>query len=186
MQPGYPGSGQDPYGQQPPYSDPYAQPQYQPQYPQQPPADPTAAPATPTGQQPGQPPQYQDPYASPTSGAPYPTSGPGYPGAAPYQMAGYGGPTAGPQQSNTQGLLAMIFGIASIPGVCCSIVGLGLGIAAVILGVLGMKKADAGQASNRGQALAGVICGAIGAVLSIASIVVEIVVHPSFNFPTAP
>ncbi|NJC70218.1 DUF4190 domain-containing protein [Planosporangium thailandense] len=185
MQPGYPGSGQDPYGQQPPYTDPYAQPQYQPQQPQQPPADPTAAP---TGQQPEQPPQYQAPYPPPASGEPYPTSGPGYPSATPYPIAGYGAPTGTPQQNNTQGLLAMIFGIVALPGaLCCSIVGLGLGIAAVVLGRLGMKKAEAGQASNRGQALAGVICGAIGAVLAIVSIILVFVLRlNNFSFPTAP
>jgi hypothetical protein len=187
MQPGYPGSGQDPYGQQPPYSDPYAQPQYppQPQSPQphdpygspQPPQyqDPYAQPQPPQYQDPyaqPQPPQYQDPYGQPTSGSPYPTSGGSYPGAPQYPMAGYGAPMGPPaQQNNTLGLVSMILGIVSIPAVCCSILGILAGAAAVVLGVLGMRKAAAGQASNRGQALAGVICGSIGLVLSVVSII---------------
>jgi hypothetical protein len=108
MQPGYPPSGQDPYGQQQPYQDPYGQPQYgqqppysQPQYGQpgygqypdpnqQPQQQPYQDPyAQPQQQQPYQDPYaqpqqqqpYQDPYAQPqqVSGNPYPTSGNPYP-----------------------------------------------------------------------------------------------------------
>jgi hypothetical protein len=201
MQPGYPGSGQDPYGQQPPYTDPYAQPQYPPQ--QQPPADPTAQsqeqqpqqppqpPADPAAQQPQQPqhqdPQHLDPYAQPTSGSPYPTSGPGYPPDAPYPVPGYGAPMAPPpQQNNNLGLTAMILGIISIPfAACCAFVGFFLGVAGLVLGILGMKKAGAGEANNRGQALTGVICGAIGLVLSIGSVIAVLTLNLP-NFPTSP
>jgi hypothetical protein len=200
MQPGYPGPGQDPYGQQQPqYNDPYGQPQYpqQPQY-----TDPYAQPQ----------PQYQDPYAQPpTSGSPYPGSPPPYPGSPPpypgspppypgspppypgspqaypgspqayqYPVAGYGAPP--PQatgQNNTLGILALIFGILAIPsGICCSLLALLPGGAGVVLGMLGMRKANEGQASNRGMALTGVICGGIGAVLGIAMFVLSLV----FNF----
>jgi uncharacterized protein DUF4190 len=191
MQPGYPGSGQDPYSeQQPPYTDPYAQPQYPPpQY-----SDPYAQPQPP----------YADPYAQPqptsgnpypTSGNPYPTSGnpyptscnpyptsPGYAGPPPYPAApqypvagygtgygtGYGAPGGVPQQNNALGLLALILGIVSIPlGFCCSFFGAPFGIAGVVLGILGMKRANEGRANNRGQALAGLICGAAGIVMVI-------------------
>jgi hypothetical protein len=82
MQPGYPGSGQDPYNQQPP-SDPFGNPNYGQYPPQQP--DPYAQPpasGAPYGQQPasgapyGQPDPYAQPPAEysvqpPTSGQPY-------------------------------------------------------------------------------------------------------------------
>lgn len=178
MQPGYPGSGEDPYGQQqPPYNDPYAQPQY-PQYPQQPPyTDPYAQP---------QQPQYQDPYAQPqpTSGNPYPTSGSPYPSSPPaypsYPVAGYGAPAPSSNQSNVLGILALIFGIASIPLSCCYI-GLLSGGAGAVLGFLGMKKADQGLATNKGMALAGAICGGIGVAISLAWIV--LVVFLNVNSP---
>jgi hypothetical protein len=186
MQPGYPGSGQDPYGQQQPYSDPYSQPEYQqqPQY-QQPPQYPqyTDPYAQPPGQQQQpqypQPPSYQDPYAQPqpTSGNPYPTSGNPYPTSPPaytaYPVAGYGAPA--PQQGNQNvfGILALILGIVSIPAACCYL-GLLLGGAAVVLGIVGMKKATEGQATNRGMALAGVICGGVGVVLVIGYIVLRV------------
>jgi hypothetical protein len=127
MQPGYPGPGQDPYGQQPPHTDPYAQPQYSPQQPQpeqpqqprpeqpeqpEPHQQPEPPAYPPPGQQSEQPPQYQDPYAQPTSGGPYPPSGTGYPpsgtgyppsgtgypSATPYPQAGYGAPMGAPPQ----------------------------------------------------------------------------------------
>jgi hypothetical protein len=179
MQPGYPGPGQDPYGQQqPPYSDPYAQPQYPPTQPQPPQyQDPYAQP---------QPPQYQDPYGQPqpTSGSPYPTSGGAYPTSGSpypsYPVAGYGAPPPqGGGQSNVLGILALILGIVSIPTACCYL-GIALGGAAAVLGFLGMKKADQGQASNRGMALAGAICGAAGFVLGIVLIILQV----ALNFST--
>ncbi|MET7400081.1 DUF4190 domain-containing protein [Dactylosporangium sp. NPDC005572] len=168
---GYPPPGQDPYGQQP-NQDPYGQPQYgQPQYgqPQQPSyQDPYAQPQQPAYQDPyaqPQQPAYQDPYAQqpPVSGSPYPTSGGAYPtsGGA-YPQQGYGTPGYGGQQpQNTLGLVGMILGIASIPLLCCFYIGFPLGIAAVVLGYLGLNKAKQGLATNRGMALAGLICGGV-------------------------
>ncbi len=174
MQPGYSGSGQDPYGQQPPYHDPYAQPQYPPPppadpygQPQQPPPyqDPYA-PTQPVYQDPYGPtqPVYQDPYAQPTSGNPYPTSTPpGYPTAPQYPVSGFGAPQ--PTGNNVLAILALIFGIASIPLLCCSsgVLGILLGGAGLVLGVLGMRKAAEGL-GGRGMALAGAICGGVGLV----------------------
>jgi hypothetical protein len=167
MQPGYPGSGQDPYGQQQPYQDPYSQPQYSPQS-QQPSA------ADPTGQPPPAP-QYPDPAGQPTSGSPYPA----------YPVAGYGAPTGGPTQQNTLGLIGMVVGIISIPLACCAVLGLIAGIAGLVLGILGMRKVRAGAASNRGMALAGVICGSIGIALSIVNGIAGVFLH-FHGFPTAP
>ena len=185
MQPGYP--GQDPYGQQPhqdptvpPHHDPYAPPPAAP-YGQQPtsgqPNDPYAAPQYPYGQ--------QDPYGQPpTSGQPYGHPAPGQQyGQQPYQdpygqqaypppmypNAGFAAKGPG-QQQNTLGLVSMIIGIASIPMVCCYL-GIPLGIGALVTGWLGKQKAAQGQADNNGQAIAGLICGAIGVVLGLLQIV---------------
>jgi hypothetical protein len=76
-----------------------------------------------------------------------------------------GGP-AGPPQ-NTQGLVGMILGIAAIPLICCCGLGIPVGIAAAIVSWLGLQKANQGLATNRGQAMAGLICGAVAAVLGI-------------------
>jgi hypothetical protein len=197
MQP-YPGPGQDPNT---PPSSPFDTPGYgtypaqQPAYPeqQQPYADPYAPPAG--GQPyPAQQPVSGQPYPGqpPVSGQPYPgqpyptapTSAPGYgyqppvvyPGG--FTVPGYA-PPAG--RNNTMGLLGMIFGIASIPLVlCCTLLSIPLGGAGVVLGILGMNKAKQGLADNRGMALAGVICGAIGVALGVTYLVLSL----ALNFGT--
>jgi len=84
----------------------------------------------------------------------------------------YGPPTGGypgaPQPpQNTQGLVGMILGIAAIPLICCCGLGIPVGIAGAIVSWLGLQKANQGLATNRSQAMAGLICGAIAAVLGI-------------------
>ena len=60
-------------------------------------------------------------------------------------------------------------GILSIPmSLCCfGVFGFALAIAGIVFGILGSKKADQGQATNKGQARAGLICGVVGAVLGV-------------------
>jgi serine/threonine-protein kinase len=96
--------------------------------------------------------------------------GPAPPSA--YPIGGYQAPapyhTPAGQSQNVLGLLGMIFGITSIVfSICCSPLGLPLGAAGIVLGALGMRRAAGGLASNRGMGLAGVICGAIGGLLSL-------------------
>jgi len=87
----------------------------------------------------------------------------------PYPPQGYGPPAQPP--NNTLGLISLITGIASIPLVCCWPLGLAAGIAGVVLGHLGKQKAAQGLANNLGQAKAGFICGIIGSVLAILSLI---------------
>ncbi len=126
----------------------------------------------PQGQQPPQygqqPPQYgqQPPQYGQQPPQSYP-SAPGYPAGA-YPAGGQG-------QNNTMGLASMIMGIAAIPLLCCFYIGLPLGIAAAVMGFLAKKKADQGLASNRSQAMTGLITGAIAAVLGIVLILLSVV-----------
>ena len=93
-------------------------------------------------------------------------------------------PAAGPQQpSNTLGLVAMILGIASIPLLCCFGFGTLVGIAAVVLGFMGKSRAEQGLATNRGQALAGLICGGIAVALGVVSIVLNVTGAIDYNIP---
>jgi hypothetical protein len=156
MQPQNPDN--DPYGQQPP---PYGN---QPPSGDQPPPYGSQPPAY--GQQPSYPSgDYTPP---PTSGQPYGAGG------------GYGAPTT---QNNTLGLIALIVGILSIVplGVCCPLLGVPAGIAAVVLGIQGQKKADQGLATNRGQAKAGFITGIVGVVLSVLNFIASLALD--FNTP---
>ncbi|MGR4884163.1 hypothetical protein ACIPUC_32785 [Streptomyces sp. LARHCF249] len=83
---------------------------------------------------------------------------PGYPGTASYP------PYAGPR-SNGFGVTALVLGILSVVGCITSVLGIGIGIGAVVFGALGKGKATRGEADNGGMALAGIILGAIGIVL---------------------
>jgi hypothetical protein len=170
MQPGQ----EDPYQQpQPPaYGAPPPPPAYQP-----PPAYGSPPPAPAYGSETPAPEQY------PTYGSPPPGS---YPPPPAYQPPGYEQPVLFPGQQgaydpmrtpypivqvtprSTQSLVAMILGIASIPIGCCGL-GLPIGIAAVIVGILELNKVKTGQPANRGQALTGVICGAIGVLIGLSS-----------------
>jgi hypothetical protein len=95
--------------------------------------------------------------------APYPPPPPqGSPGGAP---------------NNTLGLVSMILGIASIPLVCCFYLGIPLGIAAAITGWMGKQKAEQGLANNRGQAMAGLICGIVAVGIGILFIILAVVLN---------
>ena len=91
-----------------------------------------------------------------------------------------GGVPAAPE--NTQGLVGMILGIVAIPLVCCFYLGIPLGIAGAIVSYLGLQKANAGRATNRSQALAGLICGAVATVLGIGLLIWAITAGSSINW----
>lgn len=96
----------------------------------------------------------------------------GYPG----YPQGYGWPGMPMAPQNNMGTAAMVLGILS----CClfciyGVVSLALGVTAVILGIKGKKRADRGEATNRGQAQAGLITGIIGTVLGVVTIIALIV-----------
>ena len=177
MQPGNPGPGQDPYqqnpyqqyppgyGQTPQYSDPYAPqsgPPYEPSSGSPYPPDPFA----PRSPSPTQPAEYS--LYPPVSGPPPPPPPPPQ-----YPVGGYAVPVMQPLpmgasgQSNTFGLLSMIFGIVSIPLLCCLYIGMPIGIAAVVLGVIGVNKANSGEANNKGMSVAGIACGGSGLLLGL-------------------
>ncbi|MEV4435114.1 DUF4190 domain-containing protein [Streptomyces sp. NPDC049555] len=128
-------------------NNPYAgQPPYPPQQPQQPPAG-YGYPG-PAG--PGTPPAY-----------------PAAPPVQPYPMPGYGGGMP-PQPSNGMGTAGLVLGII---GVVFSLtfvfwfLGVILGILAIIFGAVGRHKATKGEATNKGAATAGLVCGIVATVL---------------------
>lgn len=103
---------------------------------------------------------------SPATQNPYPQSACGQ-APGPYGVAPYGSPYAGSGPSNGLGLTAMIVGIVSIPfGLACGIGIIG-GILAIVFGFIGRGRANRGEATNGGQALAGIICGAAALVLTV-------------------
>ena len=126
---------------------------------------------------------HYDPYtAQPTTG--YPDS-PGYPDSAPPQQGGYGYAAYGQQPYNAAGYVAPVQYHAPENGVGTAALVLGIiglvgcalcAIPAIICGHIGMKKADRGEADNRGQAQAGLVMGYIGAGLWLLILVFYVVV----------
>ncbi|MFI1166653.1 DUF4190 domain-containing protein [Streptomyces sp. NPDC020801] len=121
---------------------------------------------------PSQPPQQPAPgYGYPQQPGPgygYPQSGPGYPAAPPVaypQTPGYGMPM---QPSNGMGTTGLVLGII---GVVCSLTfflwffGVILGILGIIFGAIGRGKANRGEATNKGAATAGLVCGIVATVV---------------------
>ncbi|GAA2817550.1 DUF4190 domain-containing protein [Streptomyces showdoensis] len=104
-------------------------------------------------------------YGYPTGGAPsY-----GYPPASPYPaygQPGYGQPGWQQAPSNGMGTTSMVLGIIAVAGFCMYGLGIVLGVLALVFGIIGLKKVNRGEATNRGMAIAGVVLGAIGTLVS--------------------
>jgi hypothetical protein len=82
------------------------------------------------------------------------------------------------------GIISVVFGVMSPLGACCgpllvaSLVGLGLGIPAWILGRRDLRKMDAGEMDpqGRGQTNSGMICGIIGTLAGALGVLVLLAV----------
>jgi hypothetical protein len=103
---------------------------------------------------------------------PPPPIGPDGPGQVPYGYPGYGCPPGGeygwpgaPMPSNGLGTAGLVLGIISAAVFCVWPVAIIVGVLALVFGSIGRGRARRGEATNAGQALAGVICGAAGVVL---------------------
>ncbi|MFE6622922.1 DUF4190 domain-containing protein [Streptomyces sp. NPDC057740] len=100
----------------------------------------------------------------PGPGYGYPPAGPSYPAAHP-PAPGYGMPM---QPSNGMGTTGLVLGII---GVVCSLTfflwffGVILGILGIIFGAIGRGKANRGEATNKGAATAGLVCGIVATVI---------------------
>jgi hypothetical protein len=105
---------------------------------------------------------------------PQPGQGPagGYPppGQAPaggYPTAGY--PAARPRR-NGMGTTALVLGVVALTLVLLllfSPLGAFLGLLAVLFGILGLMRANRGEADNRGQAVAGLVTGGIALLVGV-------------------
>ncbi|MEV0069909.1 DUF4190 domain-containing protein [Amycolatopsis sp. NPDC050768] len=89
------------------------------------------------------------------------------PFAAPPVGAGYGQqqPVGAPR--NGFGVTALVLGIIAL--VLCWTVwgGIILGVLALVFGILGVKRANRGQATNKGASIAGIVTGSIGLVIGL-------------------
>jgi membrane-bound ClpP family serine protease len=101
----------------------------------------------------------------------YPTQ-PGQPPGQ-YQAPGQyppGGYQAAPRRRNGMGTAALVLGVLALVLVLLLIfspLGAFLGLLAVIFGIVGIVKANRGDADNRGQAVAGLVTGGLALLLGI-------------------
>lgn len=116
----------------------------------------------------GYPPPGGGAYPAP-GGAAYPPPGDQYSPAPP---GAYPPPaTTGGGSKNWMGITALVLGVVSLLLGFCAFAGFWAGIPAIVLGVLGMGAVRKHQATNRGLALAGVITGALGLLLTIGTLI---------------
>ncbi|MFJ9348672.1 DUF4190 domain-containing protein [Streptomyces sp. NPDC101237] len=124
------------------------------------------------------------PYGYPGAPGPGPGPGPGpaygYPGQPypPYPggPGGYGGwPGMQPMPNNGLGTGSLVTGIISVVGFCAWPVALVMGVLAIVFGSIGRARVRRGEATNGGQALAGIICGSVGLLLAVAFIAALVV-----------
>lgn len=109
-----------------------------------------------------------DPFAVPDSPVPSP------PPSAP----AYGEPLHGPVR-NGLGTAALVLGLVALP--LCLLIG--PAVLAIVFGVMGMRRAQRGEATNRGMALAGTILGGVSLALGAAFIwlIIYVVRSPEFD-----
>ncbi|HEV3398463.1 MAG TPA: DUF4190 domain-containing protein [Actinomycetes bacterium] len=94
---------------------------------------------------------------------PQPGQGP----SASYQAPGY--PATRPRR-NGMGTTALVLGVVALTLVLLllfSPLGAFLGLVAVLFGILGLMRANRGEADNRGQAVAGLVTGGIALLVGI-------------------
>ncbi|MDQ0933036.1 DUF4190 domain-containing protein [Streptomyces turgidiscabies] len=116
------------------------------------------------------------PPIAPDGPGPSPYGSPSYPSGAGYghpQQPGYAGPGYGwshmaPQPMNGMGTASLVVGIVSVVFFCLWPLAITMGILAVVFGMVARQRARRGQATNAGQALAGIICGVVAIVLAVA------------------
>ncbi|MEU4067169.1 DUF4190 domain-containing protein [Streptomyces wedmorensis] len=144
-----------------------------------PPVAPGGPAATPDayGYPPATPGAYGYPAANTSGAYGYPAA-PTPPAVSGYGYPGYGQPGWQQPANNGMGIASMVLGICAVVLAFCSygILGLILGGIALPLGIVGRKRYLRGEASNKGQAVAGITLGSIGIVLGIAGIVLIVII----------
>src|SRR4051794_34308757 len=98
--------------------------------------------------------------SSPSGAAPPYAAPPGQP--APYGSAPYGGPGGPPR--NGLGTAALVLGIVAIPGILTVVLGILLGLLALIFGIIGRKRYSRREATNGGAAMGGALLRGVAPV----------------------
>ena len=91
----------------------------------------------------------------------------------------YNGSTPTPDGPKGKAIASMVCGICAVVLGCCisSWLGLILGIVAIVLGALVIKNNEAG----RGFAIAGLVCGIVGAAFGILGVILTLIIGESLK-----
>ena len=68
-----------------------------------------------------------------------------------------------PNGSKVFAIISLVCGILAVLCMCCGWFGIILGVAAVVLGILSIKKEE----DAKGMAIAGIVCGGIGLLVAV-------------------
>lgn len=90
-------------------------------------------------------------------------------------MGGYGMPQ---EQKATLSIVSLVCGIVGIVVSCCCCLGPVAGVAAIITGVLSIKK----QAPGKGMSIAGIITGAIAVLIYLVLMIISFATGASTSF----
>lgn len=96
-----------------------------------------------------------------------------------------GGPVPGapsPFPKNWMGITALIAGIVGFLLICCGGLGFLPGVGGVVLGILGRKAAQEGEANNGGMATAGLILGGVAVLLNVVWFILSVVLSVADGF----
>lgn len=129
--------------------------------------------------QPAQPPPSQGYPQQPTAGGypppPQPQYQPGaYPPAPPQPYSGFTPPPAAPK--NGMGITALVLAIIGLVTSASVVLGIVLGLVAVILGFMARGRVKRGEATNGGVALAGILLGLLSIIAGVVFIVIYVAV----------
>jgi len=103
--------------------------------------------------------QGQPGYGQPSYGEPGYGSGPNPPG--------WGQPATPPKPRNGMGTAAVVFGVLALLLCWLPVVGLLLGVLAIIFGVVGRGRVKRMQATNQGAATTGLVLGVLSLVINL-------------------
>ena len=103
-------------------------------------------------------------------------------GNNPYQTphAPQGAPIGKPGSSGPQmsvfAILSLVFGVLSLPlSICCGCFSAPLGIAGIVLGIIGINQIKAGTHTGNGLCYGGIACGAISLLIAVVLLILNLV-----------
>jgi hypothetical protein len=113
--------------------------------------------------------------ATPPSPPPYPyPPGQSYPPPPPIPYAGYSAPPVGPR--NGLGIASLVIAIVALVTCASVVLGVILGIVAIVIGFAARGRVKRGEANNGGIAIAGIVLGFVAIVASLAFIAIWVAV----------